>query len=379
MKEKYQSTIQRENKAEKIVCIVTQMEAGGAQGAALRTAEILRARGYYAETWFLYQKRPIYSHEENIRVILDYSPKSITDYLIILARTFIYLKIVKPSGVISFTHYANVIGQILAFTAGVPYRLATQRNPVHTYPKFAALLDKLSGTLGIYTSNIAVSHSTANSFKYHPDRYRRILHTVLNGIYLSEVRPDKKSAREKFGIPTEAKVIGTLGRLSEQKNQAFLLDVVSRLPHVLLTIAGDGELKKELIIKAEHLGISNRVIFLGEIHSSLVNDFLASLDIFCFPSKFEAFGFSLVEAMNMSLPIIASDIPAMHEIIEDSGIILSTQHPSDWEKAINEILCNQDTKEKLSNLSKDRSSNFSIERMVDEYIRILFQTRATDE
>ncbi len=379
------------HRALRIVNIVTQMEGGGAQAAAIQIAAELRRRGHLSETWFLYLKRPTYVGEEGVRVMFDSQRKKLADYLYIFMALNRQLRIFNPDGVITYTHYANGLGQISALLAGVPARVASQHNPAWTYPRMARYLDWAIGSLGVYTTNIAVSRSVCESFANYPKSYLSRLQLVYNGIYLRESSLSQIEARIKFGLPQSVPLAINVGRLAYQKNQQVLLKAICWLPNVHLAIAGDGELREELRQQVLTLGIGERVHFLGEISPSDIADFLRTGDIFAFPSHFEAFGLALIEAMSAGLPVIASDIPALKEVLggvlgispisnleeghlpediiesQPAGLLIPPSDDRAWAEAIQKVLDCDKLRGALSVRDRQRAALFSLEKMTDDY------------
>src|ERR1700692_960055 len=97
----------------KIVQIVTQMEAGGAQKVAYLLHRGFLERGYDAELWFLYTKRPFYDGLDGVHSLFDHSPSAF-DYFVITHRLYSKLRSAKPDALITHTHYANLLGQLIA-------------------------------------------------------------------------------------------------------------------------------------------------------------------------------------------------------------------------------------------------------------------------
>lgn len=106
----------------------------------------------------------------------------------------------------------------------------------------------------------------------------------------------------------DAFVVGHIGRLCQQKNQAFLLDVMGELvnlePRAVLLLVGTGEDREELEAKAQRLGISNRVIFYGTTPHP--EQLMCAMDVFAFPSVFEGLGIVAIEAQANGLPLVCS-------------------------------------------------------------------------
>lgn len=136
---------------------------------------------------------------------------------------------------------------------------------------------------------------------------------IKNGINLDEFNYSKKirnEIRNKLNSVEETVLIGCIGRLAYQKNQEFLLDILACLERkgnkgkYKLVLIGEGEDREYLASKAEKLGVSDRILFTGNI--SNVGDYLMALDIVVMPSRFEGFPFVAVEAQAMGVPVIAS-------------------------------------------------------------------------
>jgi len=144
---------------------------------------------------------------------------------------------------------------------------------------------------------------------------------IQHGIPLEKYYPrkDVKNAlREEFNIPEGDLLIGCVAHILPVKDHPTLIDAVAQLKHTHLFLAGYfGEesylasLNKQILA----LGISDRVHFLGEIGN--IPEFLKQIDVKVLPSKKEAFGVALIEAMACGLPVIASNISGPRDIIED--------------------------------------------------------------
>lgn len=128
----------------------------------------------------------------------------------------------------------------------------------------------------------------------------------------------RKDARKELGLGEDIFVLGNVGRLSPQKNQAFLLEVFAKIlvrnPSAKLLLVGDGELDGALREKAHALHVFDNVIHL---ENRVDTDRLyAAMDVFCLPSLFEGLGISLLEAEASGLPCVVSDnVPAEGQIV----------------------------------------------------------------
>ncbi|OBS97480.1 hypothetical protein A9261_12775 [Vibrio tasmaniensis] len=347
-----------------IVNIITQMEAGGAQGAAVRNSEIFNQKGCLSEVWFLYKKRDVYSNSKNVKVLLDRVPNSFVDYFFIIFKLWYWLLTKNVKSVICYTHYANVIGAICARFAFINNVVVSHRNPVNTYPLACRLLDKFIGNFGFYKSIIVVSQTVKNSFSSYSYRYNNRIHLIYNGIDSSKFKV--KSHKKNSDIFT----LVSTGRLHSQKNQLLLLKSMIDISDAKLIIAGDGELKKEFREYINKNGLDNKVELIGELPPNKVNDFLAIGDVFLFPSNYEAFGFSVVEAMAAGLPIVASDIPAMREIVDEAGILLDKSDVLAWTLTIKSLKNNYYLRSQMADKSVFQAKKFDLKNMSSSYLKL---------
>jgi glycosyltransferase involved in cell wall biosynthesis len=126
-------------------------------------------------------------------------------------------------------------------------------------------------------------------------------------------RPDRAAVRAEFGIPTGAFVVGHVGRLVEQKNHTFLLDiaaeVVRREPGARFLLVGDGPLRGKIEAKARRLRLDGHVVFAG-VRADVARLMLGAMDVFLFPSIYEGLPLSLLEAQAAGLPCLCADAVA---------------------------------------------------------------------
>lgn len=112
-----------------------------------------------------------------------------------------------------------------------------------------------------------------------------------------------------FGGYEDTFVIGCVGRMSEEKNQQYLIhvfkSVLEIVPNSKLVLVGEGEKREDLELLSEKLGLSDRIIFTG--NRTDVSSILNAFDIFVMPSIYEGFPIAGIEALSNGLPIVLSD------------------------------------------------------------------------
>ncbi len=152
------------------------------------------------------------------------------------------------------------------------------------------------------------------------------LNVIYNGIDIDRFNPDAEGVHKRnLGGDLNGKNnvgfnVGIIARLSYEKGVDLFLgaarSVLNKIPNSKFFIAGNGVLKDELIKKADNLGITNSVYFLGFVGDSLIS-FINELDVVVFPSLKEGLPLSLIESMSMEKLVIVSDAGGMPEVVED--------------------------------------------------------------
>lgn len=162
-----------------------------------------------------------------------------------------------------------------------------------------------------------------------------------------------------------------VARLAQQKNQSILFEALLHLPQAHLILVGEGELRASLQKKVAELRLDKKVHFLGELQSQDVSALLCISDVFVFPSLFESMGIAVVEAMVSGLPVVASDIPAMREVLGDAGILVPLDSGEEIAKAVQKVLDSSELASRIRERSLERARVFSVQKMVDSYEKLL--------
>lgn len=169
-----------------------------------------------------------------------------------------------------------------------------------------------------------------------------IVHNAIDvDLYTYDQKAGTKVRRE-FGIPSDACVLGNVGRLHFQKNQMFALEVFREYlklqPNAYLMLVGQGEDQGKLKKRAEEMKIVDRVIFAGVREN--IGEFLSSFDLFLFPSLFEGLGIAALEAQANGVPVLASNrvIPKEVKINRNFCFLSLSRPPREWAKAAEYII-----------------------------------------
>jgi glycosyltransferase involved in cell wall biosynthesis len=301
----------------KIVQVQTQAEAGGAQRISDMLGDGLRARGHDVRTVFLYRKTAVYDQDPFADFILDAPPQGLAGQVRAVIGLVRYLRKARPEAVLSFQHYGNLFGTLGARLAGVRTIIANQSGAPQRRGVRGLLtqVDKVMGVVGLYHANVVNSAWTAAQFGGFPHAYRRRIRRIDHGVAAPAGDDDKVVARAALGLPRDGWIAVSSGRLAASKNQAALVGALSRIPDIHLAIAGTGPEREALLASAARLGVSGRLHLVGEVPPERIFAFLAAGDAYVFSSLTETFGLAAVEAAIAGLPLVASDLDVLREVL----------------------------------------------------------------
>lgn len=196
---------------------------------------------------------------------------------------------------------------------------------------------------------------------------------IHNGVVIPQRTPliEKKAIRQELGISTTVPLLAAGGRLCPQKGFNFLLEAVARvkqqIPTLELMIMGEGESRQGLENLAEKLDITESVHFLG--HRSDVPRLLPAADLFVLSSLYEGMPNIVLEAMAAELPVVATAVNGVPELIEDgvSGILVESKNTPILADAILNIMQDKEQMNIVAKNGRQRvETHFSIARMVDQ-------------
>lgn len=200
---------------------------------------------------------------------------------------------------------------------------------------------------------------------------------IYYGIDPTSMRPTRPrdDVRAELDLPADARVLVCVGRLAPQKDHPTLLRAMTQLPDdvVLLLVGGDpfGQGEQRLRALADELRLGDRVRFVG-IRSD-VPDLLGASDLFVLPSLWEGLGLVFLEAMAASVPIVATTVSAIPEVVEDgeSGWLVEPSDPDALAGAIGAALDDPDERRRRGEAGAARlADRFGLARMIDETLAV---------
>lgn len=195
---------------------------------------------------------------------------------------------------------------------------------------------------------------------------------VWNGVNLNKFKTADPVAvqtfREKFGITSKQKVIGTVTRLREEKGNRYFIEaaakVLGEFPETHFIIVGDGPLRQELEKLAQSLNLEGKLHFAGFVSEVAVA--LAAMDVKAMASLTEGFPFALAEAMAAGKPVVVSNVGGMKDMVqhEENGLLVPPANSAALAKAFARLLRTPAFCQHLGNAARQRSQAFSVERNV---------------
>jgi len=265
---------------------------------------------------------------------------------------------------------ASIAGKI-AGVPGIIYRRGSAI-PIRNTPFNRYLFRR------VITNIVANSWETrrtilANNEMLVPDSKIRV---IYNGIYLSRYH---ENVTPLYLPQPEEIVLGSAGRLSEEKGHDHLLEMLRYLQvnghRFTLLIAGEGRLMGHLQRKARKLGVDGQVRFLGFVED--MPSFFRSLDIFLLPSTYEGFGYVIAEAMASRKPVIAFDIRSSAEIIVHgtTGYVTERNNPSAMARRVLELSGSRELREVMGKNGRKRVEElFSFEKNREEILDVILRS-----
>ena len=322
----------------RVVHFVEALGIGGLERVVQSLARHARTRGLDVEILCAVRGGPVAAEIEasgtRVRVlgVMGYRPRDILRAARVLGE-------MKPDVVHSHGHFAGVLGRAAAWWSGVPITVhhlhtmdTTLRERHRRLERFLARLSHLI---------LCCSRAVADHARHVVGIPERLLRVVPNGI---DPPPavDRGEALESLGRPAPP-VIGCVASLAPHKGQAVLLRAVDYLrpdrPLPTLVFVGDGPERAALEALAAERSRAARILFLGERRDARC--LLPAFDVLVIPSLGrEGFGLAAIEAMDAAVPVVASRVGGLPEVVDDgrTGLLVPPGEPAALAAAVGSLL-----------------------------------------
>jgi glycosyltransferase involved in cell wall biosynthesis len=207
-------------------------------------------------------------------------------------------------------------------------------------------------------------------------KYRDKIVVIPNGIDLRkfDIPHSKDECREKLGLPLNDEIILFLGTLGPHKGPDILLKampkIIKEIPNTKLIFVGGGTMREELERLCKKMGVEKYVKFAGFVEEDLKPFYYRTADVFALPStmRHESFGIVNLEAMACGVPIVASKIGGVPDVVKDkeNGLLVPPKDSSALAEAIIYLLGNEDIREKMGKNERKRVGDYSWEMIAEE-------------
>lgn len=209
---------------------------------------------------------------------------------------------------------------------------------------------------------------------------------LMNGVDVAQFRkqPPRRSLQEQFGISPETFVVGTAARLSPEKGIADLIraaqQVVKKCPQVKFLIVGDGPERAALEKLTADLDLQSFVSFAG--YQENVADFYHLMNLYASPSLQEAMPKSLLEAAACELPIVATAVGGVPQIVQpgETGVLVLTGDPQNLSTEIIRLIQNPGLGEQYGKNARERvcakfSETETVKKLENLYAEVFAEVR----
>ncbi|MBI2612502.1 glycosyltransferase family 4 protein [Candidatus Kaiserbacteria bacterium] len=209
---------------------------------------------------------------------------------------------------------------------------------------------------------IAPSTYLAKVISSWSPRIKRI-EVIYNGIELSEALP----------VARQENLIVSSGRLVPWKGFDELIEVVSAHPEWKLEILGDGPRHRELRDQIQKAGCEERITLRGRVSHAEAREVFASATVFVLNSRYEGLSHTLIEAMSVGTPVVATRAGGNPEVVHDGedGILIAVGDKMALEGALTHVLSDAGLRRRLGAAASGRAKDFSINKTVEATASLL--------
>ncbi len=257
--------------------------------------------------------------------------------------------------------YAGQYALLAAAVARIPTVVAVHGVFPHkhrplTDPLLRMLMRHMAAFVGVSSH---VCRAIESEFRLPGSR----VHLVYNGV---------PSIEERIPPPRGdgPMVIGAVGRLAWEKGLDVLVRAMASLPDCRLVLAGAGPCRDSLQALSRAVGVSERIDFVGVVESSWPENL--GLDVVAVPSRSEGFSLTAVEAMRAGLPVVASDVGVLVEVLGRRGtVFVPPDDPDALARALRELADKPERRAEMGRAARLAvDGRYTVEEMLEKYIRL---------
>jgi len=352
----------------KILHITTHLNKGGITSYLFSLAIELKKRGHNliisssgGEVKESFLKNGVEHLDIPICTKSDISPKLLFSYFI-LSRFLLKNRV-------DIIHAHTRVTQILAFFLSQRFRIPLVTT-CHGFfrPRWHRKIFPCWGDRVIAISSQVKEH-LMKDFKAKEEDIRLIHNGVDLDKFKDYTREEINDLRREIGLTKDSFIVGSAGRFSTVKGLEYFIKaapaVLKNNENVVFLLIGYGKEKSRLRQIAKDLKVENKIVFFKPIRETY--EYLGVMDVFVMPSTQEGLGLSLLEAQAQKIPVVASRVGGIPDIIEDgtTGILVEPKDESALSSAILKLMRDRDFYSKLRDNAYDKiTKEFTLGQMV---------------
>ena len=268
--------------------------------------------------------------------------------------------------------FAGIVGRIASRLAPATTVIYTEHNLWERYHWLTRPANRM--TYRWNDAVIAVSQEVERSIRSNYTANASLkLRTIPNGVdteQLAKVSRDARGVKDEFRVPPENRLVVNVASFTSKKRHVDLLrgakEILKQDPSVTFLLVGQGPLQLDMKLEARQLGIDSNVIFTG--FRPDVPRLVAAADLFVLSSLFEGLPISLLEAMGLGIPVVATRVGGIPEAVTDGveGFLVEPLNPSQLADKVLELLHSPELLEQFSqNAARRIQEDFPLSKMVE--------------
>jgi len=333
----------------RILYIIATLDLAGAERQMVLLATNLDRGSFEVGVACLSRGGPLEAELRAARIPVEIFWKKGRFDLAAFLRLLSFIKDFRPDIIHTWLFTSNTIGRIAAVVAGVRRIIASERcvdiwkGPIHR------LLDRiLAGRTSLIIANAQAVRSFCLGEGIAPSKVR----VIPNAFDRRRFQPyPKEEARRRLNLPSNLPVVGFVGRLEEQKGLSYLIEAAALLSselRFLVAVIGSGPLEEEMRRRLGKLNLEGTFRFFGSLDEAC--RLLRAFDVLVLPSLWEGLPNVLIEGMASGVPIVATAVGGVPEIIQDghTGILVKPGDPAALAEGIRKIVAGGETGARLA-------------------------------
>lgn len=353
----------------KIAFCITDLDPGGAEWALFHIVTRLNKEKWSLHVFCLSSGGELVEKfkEQGIPVSC-FGAKSSKD-LRVFSWLTTELKNFAPHIVQGFMFHGNIVSRIAGYRAGIPIRVAGHR-VAERQKRWHLRIDRF--TKSLVHHHVCVSRGVADFVKDKLRLKEQQVSVITNGVDFKQKVADQNTIRQELGLSETTRIILAVGRLHPQKGFEELLwafnEIANQIDDVHLLLVGNGPDKRKLESLMQICNLEGKVTLAG--FRTDIPELMSEAEIYVLSSRWEGMPNVLLQAMQSELPIVATDVEGVSELIQDriTGRVVKPRDANGLWKSMEELLQDEVTQQEYSKNAKTLvMKEFTWEKIVNEY------------